>query len=240
MIIIINYKTRELFRKVYENWWQEGSNGDQEMENSHYEGWQNIISLIDIEDVKNKTILDFGCNQGGFLRHLYNHVPYHHACGVDLAKNAIEVAKIRVGEYPIEYFNTGDVTTLNRKFDTVISTSVLYLIENLEEHFSTISTVLKDKGVYYASFSDQSKNPSAHFMKEKIDKYGATKMQNKTLTEIVDSLVEQNFSVELIKEYRDYKYQVTHYKEFYLSVDDYILSCENSFLIKATKKGEKQ
>lgn len=145
-----------------------------------------------------------------------------------------------MADYPIHYINTDDVTTLDTKFDTAISTSVLYLIEDLDSHFETISAVLKDEGVYYASFSDQSKNPSMQYMKEKIDKYGATKMQNKTLTEVVDSLVKQGFSVELIKEYREPIYQVTHYREFYLSVDDYILSCENSYLIKATKKGEKQ
>ncbi|MET3563722.1 2-polyprenyl-3-methyl-5-hydroxy-6-metoxy-1,4-benzoquinol methylase [Enterococcus rotai] len=226
--------------ETYENWWQEGSHGDQEMENSHYEGWQNVIDLIDKKDIQNRTILDFGCNQGGFLRHLHDRIPFSNAYGVDLAKKAIEVAKSRVADYPIHYINTDDVTTLDTKFDTAISTSVLYLIEDLDSHFETISAVLKDEGVYYASFSDQSKNPSMQYMKEKIDKYGATKMQNKTLTEVVDSLVKQGFSVELIKEYREPIYQVTHYREFYLSVDDYILSCENSYLIKATKKGEKQ
>ncbi|WP_068781387.1 class I SAM-dependent methyltransferase [Paenibacillus sp. GM2] len=221
----------------YDIWWQEGDNGDQEMEESHQTGWQQVIELIDSEDIEHRKVLDFGCNQGGFLRALYDCITFDHACGMDMARKAIEVAKERVGAYPIEYFHTGDANSLNRKFHTVVSTSVLYLIENLDEHFSTISNVLEENGVYYASFADQSKNPSLHYMKEKIDKFGATKMQNKTLTEVVDQLVEHGFSVELRKEHTKPFYEVTQYKEFYLSVDDYIMACENSYLIKAKKVG---
>ncbi|MBG9789843.1 MULTISPECIES: class I SAM-dependent methyltransferase [Brevibacillus] len=221
----------------YDNWWQKGNTGDQEMEDSHQEGWKKVIELIDIDDVKNRDVLDFGCNQGGFLRTLYDTTPFYSACGIDLAKKAIGVAKERVDGYPIEYFQTGDAASLERKFHTVISTSVLYLIENIDEHFRMISSVLNDGGVYYASFADQSKNPSFDYMKEKIDQFGATKMQNKTLSEVVDSLIQNGFSVELLKEYTEPVYSVTNYKEFYLSVDDYILSCENSYLIKARKTG---
>lgn len=102
-----------------------------------------------------------------------------------------------------------------------------------------IFDILHKNGVYYASFTDQTNNPSLHFMKQKIDHYGATKMQTKTLTEAVDSLIKNGFSVELIKEYREPSYDVTNYKDFYLSVDDFILSCDNSFLIKAVK-GERR
>lgn len=225
--------------KTYDNWWLEGLNGDQDMEDSHQEGWRNVINIIDKGDILNKRILDFGCNQGGFLRALYDSVPYKNACGNDLAKKAIEVAKERVGNYPIHYFCTSDVSSLERKFDTVTSTSVLYLIADLASHFKAISDVLDDEGVYYISFADQSKNPSRKFMEEKINKYGATKSQNHTLSEVVDYLVQQGFSVELRKEYQKTSYLVTNYKEFYLSVDDYILACENSFLIKATKRGRK-
>lgn len=224
---------------TYDHWWLEGGNGDQEMEESHGEAWQNVIELVDKKDIAMKKILDFGCNQGGFLRKLYDHIPYEKAYGIDLAKGAIEIATQRKEAYPVRYLVTGDPTTLNCLFDTVISTSVLYLIEDLSEHFRLINGVLKEGGIYYASFSDHTKNPSLEYMKEKIDRYGATKMQNKSLDEVVDTLVTQGFSVELIKEQQKPIYDVTSYKEFYLSVDDYLLSCDNSYLIKAKKGGIK-
>ena len=221
----------------YDNWWLENSNGDQEMEDSHQHGWENVLSLIDEKDIFGLDILDLGCYQGKFLRVLFDKVPFDSAYGIDIAKMAIETAKQRVGDYPIHYDATDDARMLKKKFHTVISTSVLYLIEDLDEHFKMIFDVLHKKGVYYTSFTDQTNNPSFEFMKQKIDRYGATKMQAKTLTDVVDSLIKNGFSVELIKEYREPSYDVTKYKDFYLSVDDFILSCDNSFLIKAVKEG---
>lgn len=222
--------------KIYDNWWLKGEKGDQEMEESHFKGWENTIKLLNKRDIENKDILDFGCNQGGFLRHLYDSIPYSKAYGIDLAKKAIEVATKRGGEYPVTYVVTENPRTLNQLFDTVISTSVLYLIEDLSEHFLLIDQVLKKGGVYYASFSDQTKNPSAAYMKAKIDHFGATKMQNKSLNEVVNAMLARGYSVELIKEYQQSVYDVTAYQDFYLTVDDYLLSCNNSYLIKAKKE----
>lgn len=224
---------------TYDHWWLEGTNGDQEMENDHQEAWENIITLLDPNDIMGKCILDFGCNQGGFLRKLHDALPFTSGVGIDLASKAVAVANTRVGTKPIRYVNTGDAVSVGQRFDTAISTSVLYLIDDLDAHFQMINDVLADGGVYYASFADQTDNPSFDYMKRVIDAYGATKMQGKTLNEVVDSLVAHGFSVELIKEYTKPTYEVTDYKKFYLSVADFIQSCESSYLIKATKASVK-
>ena len=39
---------------------------DDDMARDHQEAWERTIQMLDITDIKNKTILDFGCNQGGF------------------------------------------------------------------------------------------------------------------------------------------------------------------------------
>ena len=49
-----------------------GQETDDDMAQDHQEAWERTIQMIDITDIKNKTILDFGCNQGGFLRKLYD------------------------------------------------------------------------------------------------------------------------------------------------------------------------
>lgn len=227
----------ETLEKTYDNWWRETKNGDQEMEDGHQVGWQKIIRQLDEKEITDQRVLDFGCNQGGFLRTLYETYPFSSGIGVDLAKKAIEVAKLRQGGYPISYYQTGDILSLGEVFDVVMSTSVLYLIEDLPAHFKMISAVLAEQGVYYASFTDMTKNPSFEYMREKIDRYGATKMQNKSLTEVVDELLAAGFSVELRKEQTESVYDVTEYHNFYQSVDDYILGLENSYLIKAVKMG---
>lgn len=239
IILICIKKGGIVLEKEYDHWWQEGSNGDQSMEDSHQEGWKNVISKLDQSDIEGCDVLDFGCNQGGFLRVLYDTFPYRSGVGIDLAKKAIEIAQSRSANYPVTYYQTSNILSLGQTFQTVISTSVLYLIEDLDDHFSQIAQALTDGGVYYASFTDQSRNPSVNYMKEVIDKYGATKMQNHTLTEVVNKLVEQGFSVELRKEYTKNTYDVTHFSEFYLHVEDFVQSCEESYLIKATKEGKK-
>ncbi|MBV7392413.1 class I SAM-dependent methyltransferase [Enterococcus sp. ALS3] len=208
------------------------------MEKEHQMGWKNIISKIDNADIKNKNILDFGCNRGGFLRTLFDNYSFESGVGVDLAEKAIEVANASALNYPIQYIQTNNILSLERKFNTVISTSVLYLIEDLHEHFDKVNKILLLNGVYYASFTDQTKNPSEEYMMEQINLYGATKMQQHTLTDVVELLINYGFEVELRKEYIDNTYNVTNFQEFYLRVEDYIQSLNESYLIKATKRAE--
>lgn len=222
----------------YENWWNKGSNGDEQMEKEHQMCWQNVISKIDSADIKDKNILDFGCNRGGFLRTLFDQYSFESGVGIDLAKKAIEVANASSLNYPIQYIQTDNILSLERIFNTVISTSVLYLIEDLHEHFDKVNKVLLLNGVYYASFTDQTKNPSEEYMMDQINLYGATKMQRHTLTDVVELLIHYGFEVELRKQYTDNTYNVTQFREFYLKVDDYIQSLNDSYLIKATKRAE--
>jgi hypothetical protein len=58
---------------LYEVWWREGVHGEQCMEDSHQAFWHKVIEMIVETDLRTATILDFGCNQGGFLRLLYTH-----------------------------------------------------------------------------------------------------------------------------------------------------------------------
>ena len=39
---------------------------DDDMARDHQEAWERTIQMLDITDIKNKTILDFGCNQEDF------------------------------------------------------------------------------------------------------------------------------------------------------------------------------
>jgi hypothetical protein len=47
--------------------------------------------------------LDYGCNQGGFLRLLYDNHPFKAAVGIDIARESVARAELLKGHRPISY-----------------------------------------------------------------------------------------------------------------------------------------
>ncbi len=120
--------------KMIEQWWTEPDAGDQSMEDEHGEFWERVASQTFDVNLTDKILLDFGCNQGGFLRKLYDEHKFRQAVGVDLARSSIEVARSRCGDRPIEYIATDTIADFENRFDIAISTAVIYLIEDLRDH----------------------------------------------------------------------------------------------------------
>ena len=54
--------------KSYDVWWQKGQESDDDMARDHQEAWERTIEMLDTSDIKGKTILDVGCNQGDFKK----------------------------------------------------------------------------------------------------------------------------------------------------------------------------
>ncbi len=163
--------------KSYEVWWHKGEETDDDMARDHQEAWDRTIQLLDPSDVEGKTILDVGCNQGGFLRQLYDNVQFKSGVGIDLARLSLEKAGALKGQRPLNYFLTDKPQDTKRTYDTAVSTSVLYLIDDLPQHAQDLKEVLKPGGVYYATFADLTHNPSRQFMDDTINKYGATPLR---------------------------------------------------------------
>ena len=223
--------------KSYEVWWHKGEETDDDMARDHQEAWDRTIQLLDPSDVEGKTILDVGCNQGGFLRQLYDNVQFKSGVGIDLARLSLEKADALKGQRPLNYFLTDKPQDTKRTYDTAVSTSVLYLIDDVSQHTQDLKEVLKPGGVYYATFADLTHNPSRQFMDDTINKYGATPSQNHSLKHIVDSFVDAGFEVAVMKEPVPDVIDLTHYSDFYLTPNDYLRTlCEESFLIKARLK----
>lgn len=76
------------------------------MEQGHIRHWEKVLEMILERDLKHKSILDFGCNQGGFLRYLYRERPFAKSVGVDLAIDSIAVANTRKADLPLSYYAT--------------------------------------------------------------------------------------------------------------------------------------
>ncbi len=182
---------------LYDVWWTEASEGEQAMEDSHHRHWQKLIDAMVERDLGTSTILDFGCNQGGFLRLLYGQRPFAAAVGVDLARKSVEVANARVGRLPITYVATSTLDLYAARFDLATSSAVIYLIPDLPGHAREIGHALKPGGVYYATYSDYRGNPSLPSMREQIDRHGVVTMQDHALDDIALAFQNEGFNVEI-------------------------------------------
>ncbi|MCG7407004.1 class I SAM-dependent methyltransferase [Paenibacillus sp. ACRRX] len=180
--------------QFYKVWWQEG---DQSMEDTHIPHWKRVLKFIPEEDLRSCSVLDFGCNQGGFLRLLYEERPYKEAIGTDLASESIAIANSRKNQLPIRYVLTSNPEQFEHRFDIAFSLAVLYLLPDLEAHARQIKKALKPGGVYYATYADYPSNPSFLRIKEKINTNSAIPMQEYSLDEIAGAFFKEGFKVSI-------------------------------------------
>lgn len=184
-------------QQLYDVWWHDEANGEQSMEDNHQRHWGKVLDMIKEQDIRHCSVLDFGCNQGGFLRFLYARKPFAKGTGIDLAKKSIEVADKRKGALPLTYEATANVEKFAHAFDLAFSISVIYLIRNLREHAWKMKQALKPGGVYYCTYSDYSKNPSLLHYKKQIDRQGTIPMQLHSLNDIAEAFFQEGFSAEI-------------------------------------------
>ncbi|MEM9010272.1 MAG: class I SAM-dependent methyltransferase [Pseudomonadota bacterium] len=112
--------------------------------------WRAMIRAADTADLADKRVLDVGCNQGGFLRLLYDTQPFAAGVGVDLAAQAVARAERQKGDRPLRYLATPHLADAGEGFDLAFSHEVIYLIEDLADHAAQIAEVLRPGASYYA------------------------------------------------------------------------------------------
>ncbi|MBW5446104.1 methyltransferase domain-containing protein [Cohnella sp. CFH 77786] len=181
--------------QLYDVWWTEPESGEQRMEDGHQVHWRKVLQYVEEQDLSEDTILDFGCNQGGFLRFLHGERPFRSGIGIDLARRSVEIANKRKGNLPIHYEATSTPEQYRHRFDLAISISVIYLISDLREHAWKIKQALKPGGVYYATYSDYAGNPSLPSIREKINRHGSLPMNEHTLDDIAGAFLDEGFQV---------------------------------------------
>ncbi len=179
---------------LYDVWWRHPAETEQSMEEEHQTHWSKVLDSIAETDLTEKSVLDFGCNQGGFLRFLYRSRPFKYGLGVDLATSSIGIANARKGSLPIDYAATDRPEAYREMFDLAFSISVIYLIQDLDEHARKLSQMLKQGGVYYAAYSDYSQNPDLDRIKNAIDQNAALPMLSHSLDEIAGAFTRNGFS----------------------------------------------
>ena len=176
--------------------WTTSQEEEDRMFKGHFHHWRTMIEKIEERDLKNKRVLDFGCNQGGFLRMLYNNLPFDRALGVDIAEESFEKANRLNPGLPISYQHADTLNGLEKEFDVAFSHEVIYLLQDLDAHAKTIGRVLKDNGVYYAATGCHTENPAWPQWHKAITDYSHIPVPNYSLDDYAAAFAKNGFRVE--------------------------------------------
>ncbi len=131
--------------------WNRNPAEEEAMGAVHAPIWRRMIDVSVPHDLHDSTILDYGCNQGGFLRMLYDRHPFKSAVGIDIARESVARADLLKGHRPIDYKITDSAASVGRSFDYAFSHEVLYLLENLAAHANDMKAALRPGGAYVAA-----------------------------------------------------------------------------------------
>lgn len=175
--------------------WYVDPAGDDAMSNGHAPIWRHLIGLIPERDLTGKTVLDFGCNQGGLLRLLYALRPFERALGIDIAAASIDKAEALKSDLPIQYQVGSSLSGWDGSFDLAISHEVIYLVREIERHAEEVWKALRPGGVYYAVTGCHTDNPLWPQWRSLVAERTNTVVQDRSISDYVRIFGEAGFGV---------------------------------------------
>lgn len=177
--------------------WTTTQEEEDRMFHGHFHHWRTMVDLMTETNLRNKKVLDFGCNQGGFLRMLYNNYPYAGAVGVDIAEASLAKARAFAAGLPIKYEPAAYLDSVKDAFDVAFSHEVIYLLQDLDAHARQMKSVLKKGGVYYAATGCHTDNPLWPAWHKVITEYSNIPVPNYALSDYANAFTRAGFGVEL-------------------------------------------
>jgi SAM-dependent methyltransferase len=139
--------------------WFREEDEEEGMFEDHAYLWKHLINVVGKLDYSQKTVCDYGCNRGGFLKTLFQSMRFKRGIGVDIAELSLAVARRRHSDLPVDFIFPHQMDRYANGVDVAFSHEVLYLISNLDEHAEAISRILKSRGVYFAAIGCHTGNP---------------------------------------------------------------------------------
>lgn len=175
--------------------WYVDPKAEDAMSDGHAPIWRHLIGLVSETDLSALSVLDFGCNQGGFLRMLHTMRPFRRALGIDIARKSIERAKALKADMPIQYQVGDNVAGLEQEFDLAFSHEVIYLVADIDRHASELWHALKPGGVYYAVTGCHSDNPLWSQWRGLVAEKTNTVVQDRSVADYARSFSKAGFDV---------------------------------------------
>lgn len=203
--------------------WTTSQHEEDAMFEGHIHLWRTMIQMMEEENLRGRTILDFGCNQGGFLRMLYNLKPFHKAFAVDIAAESVKKAQSLNPGLPITFGAPELLDTLGNSIDTAFSHEVVYLLQDLDAHAKQIRKVLKTGGVYYCATGCHTENPLWPAWHKLISSYSNIPVPHYSLNDYAQAFENNGFMIEFAP-FRPQGFMRFHGedKQYYPSVFDKI------------------
>jgi SAM-dependent methyltransferase len=130
------------------------------MEQEHRFIWRAMLCTVDV-DLAGTTVLDVGCNSGGFLRLLVDEAAVEQGYGFDPSAGAISAAEERREDRPLTFAVADGLPEGWGDFDIAFSHEVLYLLHDLQAHAADLRHALRPGGIYYAVMGTHDRNPLA-------------------------------------------------------------------------------
>ncbi|PZM13688.1 SAM-dependent methyltransferase [Rhizobium tubonense] len=175
--------------------WHTEPQGDVSMAESHSPYWRHFIETIPERDFSSKTVLDFGCNRGGFLRLLHALRPFRRGVGIDIASESIAAADAAKGGMPVQFHVTTDLSPWADSFDVAFSYEVVYLLPELKQHANQMYGVMRNGGVYYAVTGCHTEMPLWPKFRELIGGNSNAPVQDYSPQDYIDAFVAAGFEV---------------------------------------------
>ncbi|HEY0122419.1 MAG TPA: methyltransferase domain-containing protein [Rhizobium sp.] len=175
--------------------WHTDPQGDTAMAESHSPYWRHFIEIVPERDFSSKTVLDFGCNRGGFLRLLHAMRPFRRGVGVDIASDSVAAADAAKGNMPLQFHVTTDLSPFTDSFDVAFSYEVVYLLPDLKRHAEQMFDVMRNGGVYYAVTGCHTEMPLWPRFRELIGGNSNAPVQDRSPQDYIDAFVAAGFNV---------------------------------------------
>lgn len=218
--------------------WANNNEEEDGMNDGHSHIWLRMIEQCGIESFTHKNILDFGCNQGGFLRLLNHKKPFKSALGVDIAEDSLAKATAaKPANAPIAYQNAAVLETKANEFDVAFSHEVIYLLPDLKAHAQTINRVLKSGGIYFAAIGCYIENPLWPKWREYIASYSNVPVPDYSINDYANAFLDAGFKVEAraLKPDDFMEYNAADKVYFPTVIDHINYHTNNKILFKLTK-----
>ncbi|MEL6467516.1 MAG: class I SAM-dependent methyltransferase [Pseudomonadota bacterium] len=179
------------------NTWSTDPSEEDSMTDEHVWIWQEMINIIPQPDLSSVRVLDIGCNQGGFLRMLYDQRPFASGVGIDIARDRVALANAAKGNRPLQYVASSQIEDAGDGFDLAFSHEVIYLIEDLQAHARQVGKVLKTGGHYDAVTCCHADSPLWAKWRPKISQFSNVGVPNHSVADIASAFRSEGFEVSI-------------------------------------------
>ncbi|MEL6104096.1 MAG: class I SAM-dependent methyltransferase [Pseudomonadota bacterium] len=179
------------------NTWSTDPSEEDSMTDEHVWIWQEMINIIPQPDLSSVRVLDVGCNQGGFLRKLYDQRPFASGVGIDIARDRVALANAAKGDRLLQYVASSQIEDAGDGFDLAFSHEVIYLIEDLQAHARQVGKVLKTGGHYDAVTCCHADSPLWAKWRPKIAQFSNVGVPNHSVADIASAFRSEGFEVSI-------------------------------------------